>query len=74
MNTAVLVLALTVFGASGILTQAATQSDKSQRAKIFRAAAQEYNVPESVLLAISYNETRWTPRDGEASVNNGYGQ
>ncbi|MGW4476658.1 N-acetylmuramoyl-L-alanine amidase [Nonomuraea sp. NPDC004354] len=39
----------------------------------FRAAAKEYGVPESVLLGVSYLESRWDSHDGRPSVSGGYG-
>jgi N-acetyl-anhydromuramyl-L-alanine amidase AmpD len=45
----------------------------SQRAGQFQAAAQELGVPVNVLLAVSYNESRWTPHGSAPSVDNGFG-
>lgn len=45
----------------------------SQRQQLFSAAAKEFNVPESLLLAVSYNESRWQSHDGSASIDGGYG-
>ena len=39
----------------------------------FAAAAQEFGVPVEVLMAVSYNETRWQSHGGRPSRNNGYG-
>lgn len=39
----------------------------------FSAAAEEFEVPESVLLAVSYNLTRWEHHDGKPSFSAGYG-
>ncbi len=58
-------------GASG-LAAAASQSASSSRMAVFTAAAQEFGVPVNVLLAISYNESRWQPATGP-SVDGGYG-
>ncbi|GAA3470057.1 N-acetylmuramoyl-L-alanine amidase [Nonomuraea roseola] len=38
-----------------------------------RAAAAEYGVPESVLLGVSYLESRWDSHGGRPSVSGGYG-
>jgi hypothetical protein len=39
----------------------------------FAAAAAEYGVPESVLLGVSYLQSRWDAHGGAASVTGGYG-
>jgi N-acetyl-anhydromuramyl-L-alanine amidase AmpD len=39
----------------------------------FTAAAQEFGVPERVLLALSYNLSRWDAYSGAPSVASGYG-
>ncbi|MFE3449956.1 N-acetylmuramoyl-L-alanine amidase [Nonomuraea sp. NPDC059194] len=39
----------------------------------FRAAAEEYGVPESVLLGVSYLESRWDTHGWRPSVSGGYG-
>ncbi|MFF3330566.1 N-acetylmuramoyl-L-alanine amidase [Streptomyces sp. NPDC002888] len=45
--------------------------DRLQRA--FAAAAAEYHVPQSVLLAVSYLQSRWEAHGGAPSVTGGYG-
>ncbi|MFR9757866.1 N-acetylmuramoyl-L-alanine amidase, partial [Streptomyces sp. TR06-5] len=39
----------------------------------FRQAAQQYDVPQSVLLGVSYLQSRWDGHAGAASVSGGYG-
>jgi N-acetyl-anhydromuramyl-L-alanine amidase AmpD len=39
----------------------------------FAAAAAEYHVPQSVLLGVSYLQSRWDAHDGAPSVIGGYG-
>ena len=39
----------------------------------YSAAAAKYGVPESVLLAVSYAETRWDDHAGKPSTSGGYG-
>ncbi|MFD8009658.1 N-acetylmuramoyl-L-alanine amidase [Streptomyces sp. NPDC058955] len=38
----------------------------------FASAAAEFDVPQSVLMAVSYNQTRWESHDGEPSVTGAY--
>ncbi|RAL26408.1 N-acetylmuramoyl-L-alanine amidase [Thermoflavimicrobium daqui] len=39
----------------------------------FTAAAKEFQVPERILLAVSYHVSRWEHHKGEPSVSGGYG-
>ncbi|MER6082171.1 N-acetylmuramoyl-L-alanine amidase [Streptomyces sp. NPDC001833] len=41
--------------------------------RAFASAAGEYHVPQSVLLAVSYLQSRWDTHDGAPSVTGGYG-
>lgn len=43
------------------------------RMALFRAAAKEFGVPASILLAIGYNESRWEPHGAMPSADGGYG-
>ncbi len=38
----------------------------------FAAAAEEFDVPQSVLMAVSYQQTRWESHDGEPSTTGAY--
>ncbi|MEU9703284.1 N-acetylmuramoyl-L-alanine amidase [Streptomyces sp. NPDC047981] len=38
----------------------------------FAAAAEEFDVPKSVLMAVSYRQTRWESHDGQPSVTGDY--
>ncbi|MGW4290394.1 N-acetylmuramoyl-L-alanine amidase [Streptomyces sp. NPDC004673] len=49
----------------------APPADQLQRA--FGSAATEYQVPRSVLLAVSYLQSRWDAHAGAPSVSGGYG-
>jgi N-acetyl-anhydromuramyl-L-alanine amidase AmpD len=40
---------------------------------VYNAAAKEFGVPPSVLLAIGYNESRWEPHGSAPSADGGYG-
>ncbi|MGM0364505.1 N-acetylmuramoyl-L-alanine amidase, partial [Streptomyces griseoaurantiacus] len=58
--------------------QAAGQSDARTGApaglqRAFAAAAAEYHVPGSVLLGVSYLQSRWDTHAGAPSVSGGYG-
>ncbi|GGU56809.1 amidase [Streptomyces daghestanicus] len=52
-------------------TGPAPAPDRLQRA--FAAAAREYRVPPSVLLGVSYLQSRWDAHGGAPSVTGGYG-
>ena len=51
----------------------AEQRDSSQLQRQFADAAKEYRVPQSVLLGVSYLQSRWDAHDGAPSVSGGYG-
>ncbi|HEU4948526.1 MAG TPA: N-acetylmuramoyl-L-alanine amidase [Kribbella sp.] len=74
---AAVALPLSVIGVSSAdppsaVATAATASPGAA-AEAFRAASQQYGVPESVLLAVSYAETRWDDHQGQPSTSGGYG-
>ncbi|SES23074.1 N-acetylmuramoyl-L-alanine amidase [Streptomyces sp. yr375] len=52
---------------------ATAQSSASSLQRAFAAAAAEYHVPQSVLLGVSYLQSRWDTHDGAPSVTGGYG-
>ncbi|MFF5244976.1 N-acetylmuramoyl-L-alanine amidase [Streptosporangium sp. NPDC000095] len=54
-------------------TATAGTSARSGRQAAFTRAARTYGVPQSVLLAVSYLESRWEGHDGRPSVSAGYG-
>ncbi|MBN0043759.1 N-acetylmuramoyl-L-alanine amidase [Streptomyces actuosus] len=62
-------LLLPLLGAAPAPTPSA--ADRLQRA--FAAAAAEYHVPQSVLLGVSYLQSRWDGHGGAPSVTGGYG-
>ena len=69
-------LAITVTGVSssgGPPAAASTPGPSAMAASAFSSAAAKYGVPESVLLAVSYAETRWDDHQGASSTDGGYG-
>ncbi|MEV4578016.1 N-acetylmuramoyl-L-alanine amidase [Nonomuraea jabiensis] len=56
---------------SGIVP--AHAEDPGDRQQAFAAAAQEFEVPESVLLGVSYLESRWEAHAGQPSNDAGFG-
>jgi N-acetyl-anhydromuramyl-L-alanine amidase AmpD len=50
-----------------------SQRQASQRQQAFDAAAAEYGVPVSVLLGVSYLQSRWDANAGMPSTTGGYG-
>jgi N-acetyl-anhydromuramyl-L-alanine amidase AmpD len=59
-----------LFGSAGV---ASADSMSTTRADAFASAAREFGVPEPVLLAVAYNESRWVPHGNAPSSDNGYG-
>ncbi|MFI7128393.1 N-acetylmuramoyl-L-alanine amidase [Nonomuraea sp. NPDC050153] len=47
--------------------------DPGDRQQAFAAAAQEFEVPESILLGVSYLESRWDAHAGQPSNDAGFG-
>ncbi|MFD7710469.1 N-acetylmuramoyl-L-alanine amidase [Streptomyces sp. NPDC059786] len=52
---------------------ASAQTSAGSMQRAFAAAAAEYRVPQSVLLGVSYLQSRWDGHDGAPSVTGGYG-
>ncbi|MFI0809095.1 N-acetylmuramoyl-L-alanine amidase [Streptomyces echinatus] len=64
-------LLLPLLGASPAHT--ATNSSANRLQQAFATAAADYHVPQSVLLAVSYLQSRWDGHAGAPSVTGGYG-
>lgn len=64
----VLLLAFSGHGIVGALTP-----PSNARAALFASAAHEFSVPAELLLAVSYNQSRWTPHGALPSNDNGFG-
>ncbi|MEU6144464.1 peptidoglycan recognition family protein [Streptomyces sp. NPDC047081] len=64
-------LVLPLLGAAPAASTAGSSASSLQRA--FAAAAAEYHVPQSVLLGVSYLQSRWDGHAGAPSVTGGYG-
>ncbi|WEO99204.1 N-acetylmuramoyl-L-alanine amidase [Streptomyces sp. FXJ1.172] len=53
--------------------QSTTDSSAGRLQQAFATASDEYHVPQSVLLAVSYLQSRWDWHGGAPSVTGGYG-
>ncbi|MGW0770551.1 N-acetylmuramoyl-L-alanine amidase [Streptomyces sp. NPDC002676] len=53
--------------------QSATETSTGRLQQAFATAAAEYHVPQNVLLALSYLQSRWDAHAGAPSVTGGYG-
>lgn len=69
MASAALLLPLVSAGPSAT----AEQRSSGALQRDFAAAAAQYGVPQSVLLGVSYLQSRWDAHGGAASVTGGYG-
>ncbi|MEU5983392.1 peptidoglycan recognition family protein [Streptomyces sp. NPDC047434] len=58
---------------SSAAAEHATGTDMPSRAELFREAGERHHVPEAVLLAVSYLQSRWDDHRGAPSVDAGYG-
>lgn len=54
-------------------TAQAAQTPAADRQSAFTDAAEEFGVPLPVLLAVSYQESRWDDHDGQYNTSGGYG-
>ncbi len=72
-SLAALALPVVALGVSSGGPPAAASTPAPGLAAAFHSAAQQYGVPESVLLAVSYAETRWDDHQGKSSTSGGYG-
>ncbi|PZF99821.1 N-acetylmuramoyl-L-alanine amidase [Micromonospora deserti] len=68
--TAILVGATTL---GPLATTTPATADTATRQQQYAAAAAEFGVPESVLLGVSYLESRWDTHPGRPSTSGGYG-
>ncbi|WP_225846301.1 N-acetylmuramoyl-L-alanine amidase [Streptomyces sp. HPF1205] len=72
LGAAAALLAGTAAGAAGGGPAQAVDPGSTRQAE-FAAAAQEFKVPQSVLEAVSYYETRWEAHAGQENAEAGYG-
>ncbi|UXY25883.1 N-acetylmuramoyl-L-alanine amidase [Streptomyces sp. HUAS TT20] len=66
-------LLLPLLGAAPAPGSAEAESSPGVLQRAFAGAAAEYHVPQSVLLAVSYLQSRWDTHAGAPSVTGGYG-
>ncbi|MFI7430309.1 N-acetylmuramoyl-L-alanine amidase [Micromonospora sp. NPDC049836] len=67
------VAAATALATTGPVSAAPADTDTSDRQQQYAAAADAYGVPQSVLLGVSYLESRWDTHPGQPSTSGGYG-
>ncbi|WP_394846033.1 N-acetylmuramoyl-L-alanine amidase [Pendulispora brunnea] len=67
------VLCVLALGCQAGLPESTDTQSSGARQQAFTRASQEYGVPESVLLAVSYMESRWDTNAGQPSRSAGYG-
>lgn len=60
-------------GTAGATGTTGTTGTATSRYEALLAAAAEYHVPSSVVLALSYQESRWDAHGAQASTDGGYG-
>ncbi|RSS83710.1 N-acetylmuramoyl-L-alanine amidase, partial [Streptomyces sp. WAC02707] len=58
---------------SSVATGHGTSAGKPSRAELFHEAGERHRVPETVLLAVSYLQSRWDDHHGAPSVDAGFG-
>src|SRR5947209_6725097 len=60
-------------GGRGQALAHSTNYDPGWLQQVFASAAREFSVPESILLSVGYNESRWEQHGGAPSTSGGYG-
>ncbi|UVS82104.1 peptidoglycan recognition family protein [Actinokineospora sp. UTMC 2448] len=68
-----LAVAVVALAALAITAPATAQPAEEKRQRAFAAAADEFDVPADLLMALSYLESRWDANAGAPSVSAGYG-
>jgi N-acetyl-anhydromuramyl-L-alanine amidase AmpD len=56
-----------------LVTPGTANAAPASRQQVYASAAAEFGVPESVLLGVSYLESRWDSNAGKPSTSGGYG-
>ncbi|RYL87591.1 N-acetylmuramoyl-L-alanine amidase [Sporolactobacillus sp. THM7-4] len=59
--------------ADSLAEKEASSSGTDYLQAAFKEASEEFHVPLSILMSVSYNETRWEQHNGEPSTSGGYG-
>ncbi|MFL0505816.1 hypothetical protein ACH0B5_08720 [Ureibacillus sp. 179-F W5.1 NHS] len=67
---ALIVGSFVIFQSNNERIRAASNSEELQQA--FKKAAEEFDVPLEILMAVSYHQSRWNEHDGHSEVG-GYG-
>lgn len=73
MVLAAAVAAATALATTGPVAAEPATDNPTDRQQQYAAAADEYGVPQSVLLGVSYLESRWDTHPGQPSTSGGYG-
>ena len=68
-----MLVGLVLTGADGATPAPPPDAPPPSLSTAFARAAQEFSVPEAVLLAVSYEQSRWDAHDGLPSVAGGFG-
>lgn len=70
---AVALVTAAVLSVLPVIQARAAASSEGVRERLFQNAAQEFGVPQNLLKAVSYNQSRWENHQGQPSVGGGYG-
>jgi len=73
LRTSIVAVLALVLCAMPTAASAVSVSSSTQEQDMFQSAASEFNVPLSLLMSISYNQSRWEDHNGQMSVDGGYG-
>jgi N-acetyl-anhydromuramyl-L-alanine amidase AmpD len=73
VQLSIIAVACAVIGGITPVSAVAASAASNNREGQFAAAAAEFKVPKELLLAISYNQSRWETHKGQQSTSGGYG-
>ncbi|WP_343804274.1 N-acetylmuramoyl-L-alanine amidase [Bacillus carboniphilus] len=72
VTASLVIMFFSILGLSKESAVAMDPTDSTQLQKAFEKASEEFGVPQSVLMAVAYNQSRWDQHKGHSEVG-GYG-
>jgi len=73
ITAGILAFAFIAAGAAPAAASAATGTQAGQEQAIYEQASKEFQVPQDILMAVSYYQSRWEDHGSEMSVDGGFG-
>lgn len=73
LATGVMAFAFTAVTLLPVGVSAAIEAQNGQEQNMYKQAASEFQVPQELLMAVSYYQSRWENHDGKMSIDGGFG-